>query len=80
MSARRIESFLLRLVVQDDGSANPEHWRGRIKHVTTGSEQQIEQLQDVIAFITLHLGGIEIAPAAPTTPHADSSSAPRNAS
>lgn len=80
MSARRIESFLLRLVVQDDGSANPEHWRGRIHHVTTGSEQQIEQLQDVVAFITLHLGVMEISPTAPTTTHTDSSSILRNVS
>ncbi len=80
MSARRIESFLLRLVVQDDGSANPEHWRGRIQHVTTGNEQQIEQLQDVVAFITLHLGVMEISPTVPTTTHADSSSTPRNVS
>lgn len=55
MGARRIESFLLRLVVQDDGTVDPRQWHGRIQHVATGDEQQIEQLQDIIAFIANRL-------------------------
>ncbi len=56
MSTRRVESFLLRLVVHEDGRVTPENWRGRIQHVATGEEQQIDQLQDALAFIAAHIG------------------------
>ncbi len=57
MSHRRIESFLLRLVVADRGSLNPEAWRGRIQHVGSGCERQFEQLHDVVLFIREHVDG-----------------------
>lgn len=60
MGTRRVESFLLRLVVQDDGCIPPEQWRGRIQHIASGQELQIDQLQDVVAFIATHLGEFEI--------------------
>jgi hypothetical protein len=55
MQTRRIESFLLRIVISEDQSQSPEQWRGRIQHVSSGVEQQIDQLADAIAFITAHL-------------------------
>jgi hypothetical protein len=51
MRTRRIESFLLRLVVEDQNSAETDAWRGRIQHVGSGYERQFEHLQDIIAFI-----------------------------
>ncbi|MCU0490079.1 MAG: hypothetical protein MUD01_00620 [Chloroflexaceae bacterium] len=54
MSARKIEAFLLRIVI-DDESASPEQWRGRIQHVASGAEQKIDQFQDAIAFIAARL-------------------------
>jgi len=51
MATRRIESFLLRLVVEDHNSAKTDVWRGRIQHVGSGYERQFDQLQDIIAFI-----------------------------
>jgi hypothetical protein len=58
MSSRRVESFLLRVVVQEDQSG-ADIWRGRIQHITTGSERQFEQFQEIVAFIAAHLGQIE---------------------
>jgi len=55
MNHRRIESFLLRLVVADRSSVNPETWRGRIQHVGSGYERQFEQLEDMVTFISEHL-------------------------
>lgn len=55
MSVRRIEAFLLRLVIQDDQPPVPENWRGRIQHVATGEERKIDQLQDAVAFIVARL-------------------------
>lgn len=62
MTTRRVESFLLRIVVPEDKAHSPERWRGRIQHVTTGVEQQIDELAEAISFITAHLGaGIDVA-------------------
>lgn len=83
MSSRRVESFLLRLVVQDAASSDPMQWRGRIQHITTGCEHSVEQLQDVVAFITAHLGSdleVELTPVASAAHYTDPSSPPRNAS
>jgi hypothetical protein len=55
MSSRRVESFLLRLVVQEEDEASAEGWRGRIQHVSSGYERQFEHLQDMIAFISEQL-------------------------
>jgi hypothetical protein len=57
MNVRRVESFLLRVVVQEEGpGTHALAWRGRIQHVTTGNERQFEQLQDLLAFIATHVG------------------------
>jgi hypothetical protein len=55
MNTRRVESFLLRIVVSDQADDDPQRWRGRIQHVATGAEQQIGQLDEAIAFISTHL-------------------------
>jgi hypothetical protein len=55
MATRRIESFLLRIVVSDEVRAGPPQWRGRIQHVASGAEQQIDELAQAVAFITSHL-------------------------
>lgn len=51
MSSRRVESFLLRLVVQDADDLKPETWHGRVQHVMTGSECQFDELEDLVSFI-----------------------------
>ena len=51
MSNRRVEAFLLRLVVEG-GAADEPCWRGRIQHVSSGYEQQFERVQDMLAFIS----------------------------
>lgn len=56
MSTRRVESFLLRIVVPEDQAILPEQWRGRIQHIASGTELQIDELAQAIAFITTHLG------------------------
>jgi len=56
MNVRRVESFLLRVVVQEEApDTHPTAWRGRIQHVITGNERQFEQLQDMLAFIAAHV-------------------------
>lgn len=55
MATRRIESFLLRIVVSDETRQEPPQWRGRIQHVASGAEQQIDELAQAVAFITNHL-------------------------
>lgn len=59
MGTRRVESFLLRIVVPDGQPAETQQWRGRIQHVASGAEQQIDELGEAIAFITAHLSNLE---------------------
>jgi hypothetical protein len=80
MSARRVESFLLRLVVEDDGSVDPAEWHGRIQHVATGSSQSVEQLQDVVAFIRAHIKAVEGTSITSAPCYPDASSSPRKLS
>lgn len=73
MTTRRVESFLLRIVVTEDQAQSPEQWRGRIQHIPSGSEQQIDALAEAVAFISSHLSSIcdiafEVETIAPT-PH-----------
>ena len=51
MSNRRVESFLLRLVVCDSDVLPADAWRGRIQHISSGVERQFEHMQDLIDFI-----------------------------
>jgi hypothetical protein len=51
MGNRRVESFLLRLVVHDSEAPAADAWRGRIQHISSGYERQFERMQDLIDFI-----------------------------
>lgn len=57
MGSRRIESFLLRLVVNETRDVEVEDWRGRIQHIGSGHERYFEHLEDVIAFINEQFSG-----------------------
>jgi len=56
MSNRRVESFLLRLVVHDSDMSSADAWHGRIQHISSGCEHQFERMQDLIDFISEQLG------------------------
>jgi hypothetical protein len=58
MTTRRVESFLLRIVTTEDQAPSPEQWRGRIQHIGSGVEQQIDALADAVAFISAHLANV----------------------
>jgi hypothetical protein len=58
MTTRRVESFLLRIVVTEDQAQSPEHWRGRIQHIPSGVEQQIDAFAEALAFINSHLSSV----------------------
>ena len=51
MSNRRVESFLLRLVIHDSAVPPADEWRGRIQHISSGCERQFDHMQDLINFI-----------------------------
>jgi len=51
MSNRRVESFLLRLVVHDSNVPSADAWHGRIQHISSGGERQFEHMQDLLDFI-----------------------------
>lgn len=55
MSSRRIESFVVRVVVRDEEIVSTSEWMGRIQHIATGNERQFKQIGDLLAFIAAHL-------------------------
>jgi hypothetical protein len=55
MSNRRVESFLLRLVVHHSEVLPADAWRGRVQHISSGCERQFERMQDLIDFISEQL-------------------------
>jgi hypothetical protein len=57
MSGRRVESFLLRLVVHEPRTTDGDSWRGRIQHVASGYERQFERIEDMFAFIAEQVAG-----------------------
>lgn len=61
MNRRRIESFVLRLVVEDQENPKLETCHGRIQHVGSRYERQFDQLQDVVTFIREYLAANNVA-------------------
>ncbi|WP_299644253.1 hypothetical protein [uncultured Chloroflexus sp.] len=55
MATRRVESFLVRIVVSEHEDAAVQQWHGRIQHIGTGLESRIDQLDELLAFIANHL-------------------------
>jgi hypothetical protein len=58
MGTRRIESFLLRIVVDDGLAQDAQEWRGRIQHIASGAELQIAELEQLVSFINTHIASI----------------------
>lgn len=55
MNNRRVESFVIRVVVRENGPLTADGWCGRIQHITTGDECQFNQINDVLAFMSSHM-------------------------
>jgi hypothetical protein len=58
MGNRRIESFLLRIVVDDGLAQDAGELRGRIQHIASGAELQIAELEQLVSFINSHIASI----------------------
>lgn len=56
MSNRRVEAFLLRVVVQEAPSSEDEVLRGRIKHIGSGDERHFHCIEEALAFIREQFG------------------------
>ncbi|WP_322495060.1 hypothetical protein [Chloroflexus sp.] len=55
MATRRVESFLVRIVLAENEDTAGQRWSGRIQHIGTGFECRIDQLDELLAFINNHL-------------------------
>jgi hypothetical protein len=52
-------SFIIKIWIDQIASeGNPMIWRGRITHVPSGDQRAIQQIDDIIAFITAYLNPI----------------------
>lgn len=52
---RRIESFLLRIVVPEEGCLTPDMWRGRVQHIGTGVEYAFADFEELLSLMTQHV-------------------------
>lgn len=68
MSSRRVESFVVRIVVNETNQIEPSMWNGRIQHITTGEELQFKQLNDLLSFMAAHLPADQSSLSVPTPP------------
>ncbi|MEF3275919.1 MAG: hypothetical protein K6356_16245 [Chloroflexus sp.] len=55
MATRRVESFLVRIVIAENEENTTPQWHGRIQHIGTGFESRIDQLDELLTFIASHL-------------------------
>jgi hypothetical protein len=57
MSNRRVEAFLLRVVVQEGAVSDDEVLRGRIKHIGSGDERHFHCIEEALTFIREQFNG-----------------------
>lgn len=55
MRQRRIESFLVRIVIDEQQDIVTNKWRGRMQHVGSGIEQQFDTLDSLMRLIHAQL-------------------------
>lgn len=60
MRRRRTESFLLRIVVQEDDGHESGEWRGRVQHIGTGAETSFAGVEELTSFIAMHLLPVDV--------------------
>lgn len=54
MDRRRVESFLLRLVIQEhEEVCDEEAWMGRVQHIPSGKETRFSGTRELLAFINM---------------------------
>lgn len=56
MNQRRIESFLVRIVIEERPGCKPNEWRGRLQHIGSGSEAQFESMPELIELVHTQIG------------------------
>ena len=55
MRQRRIESFLVRIVIDEQHDIATNEWRGRMQHVGSGIEHQFDTLNSLMQLIHTQL-------------------------
>lgn len=55
MRRRRIESFLLRIVVSEEGCLTSDIWHGRLQHIGTGAEYPFADVTELLGLMTQHV-------------------------
>lgn len=51
MSQRRYETFLLRIVIEEQQEVQIDGWMGRVQHVPSGKELRFNGAQELLAFV-----------------------------
>lgn len=64
MGQRRIESFLVRVIIESDGAQQPGVYRGRVQSIANGTTAQFTGLADLATFIAANTTFVAASPSA----------------
>ena len=56
MNHRHIESFLLKIVIEDQSTELSPDVRGRVQHIGTGQAYQFNHVQDLVTYLQQQFG------------------------
>lgn len=57
LSEPEIHSFVIKLWLEESVEGSDVAWRGHITHVPSGERRHLNELGDIVDFITPYLGG-----------------------
>ena len=57
MNHRHIESFLLKIVIEDQSTDLSPDVRGRVQHIGTGHAYQFNHVQDLVTYLQQQFSG-----------------------
>lgn len=61
MNHRHIESFLLKIVIEDQSTDLSPDVRGRVQHIGTGQAYQFNHMQDLVTYLQQQFGNDKIS-------------------
>jgi len=65
MKSRRVESFLIRIVLEEPAAGPAQPWHGRVQHISSGMEQRFDCLDDLVAALQAQFGDAAAEAATP---------------
>lgn len=56
-----VQSFIVRIWLEHSGEDQEPQWRGSVQHVRSGEKRYVDDMEEIVAFLTSHVGAIGVA-------------------